>query len=134
MDLGEELTFFGRSVDALEGVSVMKRGRFAECRGVGWVIPEYNRAQMSFNLTNVSVTSPHAVYEACRELGRDRGLIVTGSEIGSLSSWTRARGPKHESSGLCIYMMHIHICMYNVSSQTETVESRRRNRQPQCCV
>ena len=80
-DLDAELAFFGRDPDALEGVNVMRKGRFEHCRGVGWVIPEYNRAQMSFNLTNMKVTPAHAVLEACRELATERGLAVTGSEV-----------------------------------------------------
>jgi glutamate formiminotransferase/formiminotetrahydrofolate cyclodeaminase len=80
-DLDEDLAFFGRDRDALEGVNVMKRGTFTECRGVGWVIPEYNRAQISLNLTNFKVTPAHTVLEACRELARERGLCVTGSEL-----------------------------------------------------
>jgi len=81
IDLAEELAFFGRDPDALEGVNVMKRGRLRECRGVGWVIPEYHRAQLSFNLTNINMTPAHVLLEACRELAAERGLTVTGSEI-----------------------------------------------------
>jgi glutamate formiminotransferase/formiminotetrahydrofolate cyclodeaminase len=80
-DLREELEFFGRDPEALEGVNVQRKGRFAECRGVGWVIPEYRRAQLSFNLTNYKVTSTQDVLEACRDLARERGLEVTGSEV-----------------------------------------------------
>jgi len=80
-DLDEELVFFGRDAAALEGVNVMKKGSFTECRGVGWVIPEYNRAQISLNLTNFRVTPAHAVLDSCRELARDRGLMITGSEL-----------------------------------------------------
>ncbi|MCB9897457.1 MAG: glutamate formimidoyltransferase [Planctomycetes bacterium] len=80
-DLAAELAFFGRDPAALEGVNVMKHGEFAECRGVGWVIPEYGRAQLSFNLTNYHVTPPHAVLQRCRELAAERGLVVTGSEV-----------------------------------------------------
>lgn len=80
-DLKADLEFFGRDVENLEGINVMKRGQFTECRGVGWVIPEYNRAQLSFNLLNYKTTSAHAVLEASREMARDRGLAVTGSEI-----------------------------------------------------
>ncbi|MFT7617137.1 MAG: glutamate formiminotransferase/formiminotetrahydrofolate cyclodeaminase [Planctomycetota bacterium] len=80
-DLKAELKFFDRDPKNLEGLNVMKQGQFKECRGVGWVIPEYNRAQLSFNLLNYKVTSPHDVLEASREMARERGLGVTGSEI-----------------------------------------------------
>jgi len=87
LDLAEELAFFGRDAAALEGVNVMKRGRFRHCRAVGWVIPEYGRAQISINLTDFRVTPAHAVLDACRELARERGLLVTGSEIVGLLPW-----------------------------------------------
>jgi len=90
-DLAEELAFFGRDPDALDGVNVMRKGRFAHCRGVGWVIPEYGRAQLSFNLTNFKVTPVHAVLDACRELATERGLLVTGSEIVGLIPYAAIR-------------------------------------------
>jgi glutamate formiminotransferase/formiminotetrahydrofolate cyclodeaminase len=87
-DLRAELDFFGRDAEAafadpasLEGVNVMKRGRFKECRAVGWVIDEYERAQISINLTDFHVTPAHAVLEACRALAAERGVVVTGSEV-----------------------------------------------------
>ncbi len=51
------------------------------CKAVGWVIPEYDRAQVSINLVNTSVTKPHQAFEACRASARDRGARVTGSEL-----------------------------------------------------
>ena len=93
-DLRAELVLFGRDPDdpaSLEGVNVMVKGRFDECRAVGWVIPEYNRAQISINLTNTNVTTTHAVYEACRELAAERGLTVTGSEIVGLVPYAALR-------------------------------------------
>lgn len=94
-DLREELEFFGRDPDALEGVNVMRKGRFLECRGVGWVIPEYQRAQLSFNLTNFKVTSAHDVLEACRELATERGLLVTGSEVVGMVPYQALRESGH---------------------------------------
>jgi glutamate formiminotransferase/formiminotetrahydrofolate cyclodeaminase len=81
LDIHEEFEFFGRDPDALDGTNVMRRGTFSECRGVGWVIPEYNRAQISINLTNFKVTPAHTVLDECRRLATERGLLVTGSEI-----------------------------------------------------
>jgi glutamate formiminotransferase/formiminotetrahydrofolate cyclodeaminase len=104
LDLAEELAFFGRDAEALEGVNVMRRGSFRECRGVGWVIPEYNRAQISLNLTNPKVTPAHAVLEAARELARDRCLSVTGSELVGLVPYEaiRASGEFYlERQGAC---------------------------------
>ena len=90
-DLHADLAFFGRDPDALAGVNVMRRGRFAHCRGVGWVIPEYQRAQISFNLTDFHVTPVHSVLDACRELATERGLLVTGSEVVGMVPWAAMR-------------------------------------------
>jgi glutamate formiminotransferase/formiminotetrahydrofolate cyclodeaminase len=60
---------------------VFKDGRFRFVKGLGWVIEEYNRAQISLNLTNYKVSPPHEVLDAAREEARKRGIVVTGSEI-----------------------------------------------------
>ncbi|TFG98583.1 MAG: glutamate formimidoyltransferase [Calditrichales bacterium] len=64
-----------------EGTSVKKPGLFTYCKAIGWMVPEYKRAQISINLTNYNITPMHAVLEATRELAAQRGLVVTGSEI-----------------------------------------------------
>jgi len=64
-----------------EGQSVKKPGLFSHCKAIGWMVPEYNRAQISINLTNYKITPLHAVMEATRTLAAERGLVVTGSEI-----------------------------------------------------
>jgi glutamate formiminotransferase/formiminotetrahydrofolate cyclodeaminase len=55
--------------------------RLEACKAVGWVIPEYQRAQVSMNLVNTAVTKPHQAFDACCESARDRGTRVTGSEL-----------------------------------------------------
>ncbi len=50
-------------------------------KAIGWVIPEYNRAQVSINLTNYKKTPLWKVFEACREEAREIGVRVTGSEV-----------------------------------------------------
>ena len=60
---------------------VFKDGRFKCVKGLGWVIEEYNRAQVSLNLIDYEVSPPHEVLEAAREEARKRGIVVTGSEI-----------------------------------------------------
>jgi len=63
------------------GAAVRVPGKFTELRGVGWYIEEYGRAQVSFNLTNPSVTQLHAVFDAACDEAARLGLRVTGSEI-----------------------------------------------------
>ena len=65
----------------LIGKPVYKDGRFTHVKGLGWVIPEYNRAQISMNLTNYNISSMHHIFDAACEEAEKRGIRVTGSEI-----------------------------------------------------
>ncbi|MFZ1290609.1 MAG: glutamate formimidoyltransferase [Melioribacteraceae bacterium] len=65
----------------LEGESVKKSGMFQHCRAIGWMVKDFDRAQISINLADYNITSMHQVLEAARKLASERGLIVTGSEI-----------------------------------------------------
>lgn len=60
---------------------VFTDGQFKNVKAIGWVIDEYNRAQISINLTNYKVSPPHEVLESAREEARKRGIVITGSEI-----------------------------------------------------
>ncbi|MCP4724686.1 MAG: glutamate formimidoyltransferase [bacterium] len=67
--------------DNCEGASVKIPGKFDYCKSIGWMVSEYDRAQISINLTNYKVTAMHDVLEEARKLAADRGIVVTGSEI-----------------------------------------------------
>ena len=71
------------SIDPLhpEGKPVKKPGKFKFAKAIGWMVDDYDRAQISINLTNYHVTSTHHVLEEARKLAAERGLVVTGSEI-----------------------------------------------------
>ncbi|MCF8242972.1 MAG: cyclodeaminase/cyclohydrolase family protein, partial [Melioribacteraceae bacterium] len=80
-DLVHLLKLNGIDPEHPEGESTKKPGIFKECKAIGWMVEEYDRAQISINLTNYNVTSMHHVLEKTRELAAERGLVVTGSEI-----------------------------------------------------
>ena len=63
------------------GKTIFEPGRFKEVKGIGWYIDEYQRAQVSLNLTDPTVSPVHEVFEACREEAAKLGLRVTGSEL-----------------------------------------------------
>jgi len=63
------------------GKKVKKPGLFKDCKAVGWYIDDFNRAQISINLTNYNVTPAHVVLDKVRELALIKGLQVTGSEL-----------------------------------------------------
>ncbi len=73
----------GKLVKDEDGRNVLVPGpyRLEACKAVGWVIPEYDRAQVSINLVNTAITKPHQAFEACRQAARDRDARVTGSEL-----------------------------------------------------
>jgi glutamate formiminotransferase / formiminotetrahydrofolate cyclodeaminase len=63
------------------GNEVWIPGALKACKAIGWFIPEYGIAQISINLTNISITPVHVAFdEACKK-AQDRGLRVTGSEL-----------------------------------------------------
>jgi glutamate formiminotransferase/formiminotetrahydrofolate cyclodeaminase len=71
----------GKIIKDENGKTVFAPGRFEEVKGVGWYIDEYDRAQVSLNLTDSSVAPMHEVFEACRQEATARGMRVTGSEL-----------------------------------------------------
>jgi len=80
-DLAALLRLNGISAENPESKSVKKPGLFDYCKAIGWMVPEFDRAQLSINLTNYKETSMHQVLESTRQLATDRGLVVTGSEV-----------------------------------------------------
>lgn len=80
-DLKELLELNGIDLQKPEGQSVKVPGKFKHCKAIGWMVPKYNRAQISINLTDYKVTSMHDVLEEARRLALKRGIVITGSEI-----------------------------------------------------
>jgi len=56
-------------------------GALKACKAIGWFIEEYGIAQVSINLTNISITSVHQAFEVSCQKAMERGLRVTGSEL-----------------------------------------------------
>ena len=71
----------GKIVKDENGEKVMIHGSLKSVKAIGWYIEEYGIAQISMNLTNISVTPVHIAFdEACRKADA-RGIRVTGSEL-----------------------------------------------------
>jgi len=77
----EDDTPGGKPVLDSEGNKVWKPGSLKCVKGIGWFIEEYGVAQISMNLTNLTVTPVHVAFDECCERARDRGIRVTGSEL-----------------------------------------------------
>ena len=56
-------------------------GLLKSVKGIGWFIEEYGIAQLSLNLTDISVTSMHKAFDVACERATHQGLRVTGSEL-----------------------------------------------------
>ena len=56
-------------------------GALKACKAIGWYIEEYGIAQISINLTNISITPVHVAFEEACVKAAERGLRVTGSEL-----------------------------------------------------
>jgi glutamate formiminotransferase/formiminotetrahydrofolate cyclodeaminase len=71
----------GRIVKNNEGKEISVPGTLKSVKAIGWYIEEYGIAQISMNLTNISVTPVHIAFdEVCRK-AEARGVRVTGSEL-----------------------------------------------------
>jgi len=56
-------------------------GSLKACKAIGWYIEEYGIAQISINLTNISITPVHVAFEETSKKAQERGLRATGSEL-----------------------------------------------------
>ncbi len=64
-----------------KGNEVWIPGALKACKAIGWFIEEYGIAQVSINLTNISITTVHEAFEVASQKATERGLRVTGSEL-----------------------------------------------------
>jgi glutamate formiminotransferase/formiminotetrahydrofolate cyclodeaminase len=71
----------GEIIRDSNGEPVWTPGSLKCVKAIGWFIEEYGIAQISMNLTNISVTPVHVAFEEVRDRARARGLRVTGSEL-----------------------------------------------------
>jgi len=71
----------GKFVKDANGHKIMVPGSLKACKAIGWFIEEYGIAQISINLTNISITPVHVAFEEASKKAQERGLRATGSEI-----------------------------------------------------
>jgi glutamate formiminotransferase/formiminotetrahydrofolate cyclodeaminase len=63
------------------GDDVWVPGALKACKAIGWFIEEYGIAQVSINLTNISITPVHVAFEEACIKAQERGMRVSGSEL-----------------------------------------------------
>ncbi len=71
----------GKPMKDENGNTIMIPGTLKCCKAIGWYIEEYGIAQVSVNLTNISVTPLHIAFDEACHAAAERGLRVTGTEI-----------------------------------------------------
>lgn len=71
----------GRKMINEKGEKINIPGTLKNVKAIGWFIKEYGIAQVSMNITNLSITPVHVAFdEVCRK-AEARGVRVTGSEL-----------------------------------------------------
>jgi glutamate formiminotransferase/formiminotetrahydrofolate cyclodeaminase len=63
------------------GNKTKQMGKLQYCKATGWYIEEYDTAQVTMNLTDISVTPLHMGFEAVKDEAEKLGVRVTGSEV-----------------------------------------------------
>ena len=71
----------GKPVLDDKGEPIRIPGKLKAVKGIGWFIEEYGIAQISYNLTNISITPVHIAFDETVKAATERGLRVTGSEL-----------------------------------------------------
>ncbi len=71
----------GEVVTDENGEPVRIPGTLKSVKAVGWFIEEYGFAQISMNLTDISITSVHKAFDEVVRAANERGVRVTGSEL-----------------------------------------------------
>ena len=71
----------GKIVTDENGEPVRIPGTLKKTRAIGWYIEEYGIAQISINLTDITVTPVHVAFDEVSEKARERGIRATGSEL-----------------------------------------------------
>ncbi len=71
----------GKIVKDENGKPVMVPGSLKAVKAIGWYIEEYGVAQISMNLTNISITPVHVAFDEVCKKADARGIRVTGSEL-----------------------------------------------------
>jgi len=71
----------GKIVKDENGKPVYIPGSLKAVKAIGWYIEEYGIAQISMNLTNISITPVHVAFDEVCKKAEARGIRVTGSEL-----------------------------------------------------
>ena len=71
----------GKLLKDANGEQLWIPGTLKGCKAIGWYIDEYVIAQVSMNITDITLTPLHTAFEEVCRAAAARGLRVTGAEI-----------------------------------------------------
>ncbi|MBR0297723.1 MAG: glutamate formimidoyltransferase [Bacteroidales bacterium] len=71
----------GKLLKDANGEQLWIPGTLKGCKAIGWYIDEYGIAQVSMNITDITLTPLHIAFEEVCRAAAARGLRVTGAEI-----------------------------------------------------
>lgn len=71
----------GKPIKDENGEVIMLPGTLKATKAIGWFIDEYGIAQVSMNITDMSVTPLHKAFDEVCRAAAARGIRVTGTEI-----------------------------------------------------
>lgn len=74
-------TLTGKIITDSKGKPLRISGTLKMTRAIGWFIKEYGIAQVSMNLTDITVTPIHVAFEEVCKKAWERNIKVTGSEL-----------------------------------------------------
>ena len=57
------------------------KGLLKNVKAIGWYIKDFDKCQVSINLTDYKTTSLYQVFETTKEVGKQFGVKITGSEL-----------------------------------------------------
>jgi glutamate formiminotransferase/formiminotetrahydrofolate cyclodeaminase len=77
----KEKSLTGEVVKDEKGNAIYQPGSLKAVKAIGWYIKEYGIAQISINLTNISITPIHIAFDEVCKRAEARGIRVTGSEM-----------------------------------------------------
>ena len=71
----------GKIIKDANGKPVMEPGTLKATKAIGWFIEEFGIAQISMNMTDISITPIHKAFDEVCAKAQARGIRVTGSEL-----------------------------------------------------
>jgi glutamate formiminotransferase / formiminotetrahydrofolate cyclodeaminase len=79
--IAAEIRESGARVVNEKGEKIRRNGQFKSVKAIGWFIEEFDKVQVSINLTQMQIAPLHEVFEAVVARARAYGVTVSGSEL-----------------------------------------------------